>query len=165
MFPLTEKSPSSTDALCEIICKNLKSLEQKLSFYFSSATTECFDWVRDPNSSASVVGEDMTLQVQEQLIELKQDRGLKLRITDLPFGQFLVDCCHGVPILDNKAVFTLLPFSTTHLCELKHSSLTATKTKNREKLRAVEEELRVCFSPIPARISALFLSKQAQVSH
>ena len=44
-----------------------------MSFYFSSAFTECLDWVRDPYSSASVAGKDMTLQEQEELIELKQD--------------------------------------------------------------------------------------------
>ncbi|XP_077598774.1 SCAN domain-containing protein 3-like [Stigmatopora nigra] len=76
MFPLTDKQQSNTAALSEVIGKHLKSLEEKLSFYFSSASTECFDWVRDPYSSASVVRKDMTLQEQEEQTELRQDREL-----------------------------------------------------------------------------------------
>ena len=63
IFPFTPKQQNAnTAALCETISKHLKTLEDKLWFYFSSACTERFEWMRDPYSLSAVVGLDMTLQ-------------------------------------------------------------------------------------------------------
>ncbi|KAL7874293.1 hypothetical protein SRHO_G00052630 [Serrasalmus rhombeus] len=117
MFPLTQKWQDvvNTAALCEVIGKHLKILEEKLSFYFPSTFTESLDWVRDPYSSAAVFGKDMTLQEQEELTELRQDRSLKLSFADLSLDSFWLTAAKEFPILANRAISTLLPFSTTYL--------------------------------------------------
>ena len=76
----TEMQGINIAALCEPIGKHLKTHEQKLSFYFPSSSTDCLDWIRDPYSSAAVLGKDMTLQEQEEITALRQDHGLKLSL-------------------------------------------------------------------------------------
>ena len=131
MFPLTKKwHDVNTASLCEIIGKHLKTLEEKLSFYFPSTFTDCLDWVRDPYSSASVVGKDMTLQEQEELTELRQGTWFKTKFCQSTFGQFLVDCCQGVPHSSKQSYFNIapifissIPARISSLCSSKHAQI------------------------------------------
>jgi hypothetical protein len=64
-----------------------------------------------------------------------------------------------------KSVKMLIPFSTTYLCELGSSALNDIKTYKRERLRALDEEMRVAMSAVAPRIGLICSTKQAQISH
>jgi hypothetical protein len=59
----------------------------------------------------------------------------------------------------------LIPFSTTYLCELDISALNDIKTYKRERLRAIDEEMRVALSAVAPRIGVICSRKQAQIPH
>lgn len=84
----------------------------------------------------------MTLQEQEETTELRHNRELKVELCWSIFGQFLAACCQGVP----------------HSVSLQ-AGLQRQKEGDSEPLRKISC---VCLSSIPARVSALCLTKQAQ---
>jgi hypothetical protein len=53
-----------------------------------------------------------------------------------------------------KAVKILLQFSASYICEQDFSCLTDIKSKDRNRLLSVEEELRTCFSKIRPKTSS-----------
>lgn len=165
MFPLCNVHVNSC-TISDLITQHLKSLDERFNHYFPSESYAQFDWVRDPwSSSALESAKDWPLPTQEQLMEIREDRTLKMRFGDMELDRFWISVKKEYPAASSSAVAILLPFSTTYLCELSFSSLTYIKNKYRERLRTVDQELRVCLSSIPARIGRLCASHQAHVSH
>lgn len=165
MFPHYNEH-SKTKKYCDLISRHLQILEERFNTYFPAETFAGFDWIRDPwNSCALESAANLPMEAQEQLAEMREDRTLRMQFQEMPRDKFWISVEKDYPTLSRSAVDMLLPFATTYLCELSFSSLTLIKNKHRERLRALDEELRVCLSSIPARIEKLCSSTQAQVSH
>ena len=71
IFTITEKWKSEKSAIWFFRFFFFELWWKFIEIHFSSASTECLDWVRDPYSSASVGGKNMILQEQEELTKLR----------------------------------------------------------------------------------------------
>lgn len=124
-----------------------------------------YDWIRNPFSSLCTSSFNLTLQEEEELISISADRSLKIKFSEESVEDFWILMKEQFSKISEKALIILLQFLTSYLCELGFSTLTNMKTKKREKLLGVEEEMRVALSSIRPRISLITKNKQSQISH
>ncbi|GFT57634.1 SCAN domain-containing protein 3 [Trichonephila clavipes] len=104
------------------------------------------------------------MSVQEdQLLEIANDCGLKAAFATT-LSVFWNKVMAEYPEIATTALKSLLPFPTTYLCETGFSAVTATKSKQRNKLD-ISNTLRVSLSPITPRWDRLIATKQAQGSN
>jgi hypothetical protein len=78
------------------------------------------------------------------LIEISSDYELKLRFKSLSLNKVWLSVRKEKPLPAGKVTTTLLPFSTTYLCEKAFSSYTNLQTKQRNRLNA-EPDLKLFF--------------------
>ena len=69
------------------------------------------------------------------------------------------------PLLTREALKLLLPFGSSYFCEQGFSTLTEIKSKKRERLQIVDEEMRVGLSTTEPRLSLICSRKEVHVSH
>ena len=93
---------------------------------------------------------------------VSSDRGLKIKHAGVPIDTFWIAVKEE---LAKKALTILMQFSTSYLCELGFSTLHNIKSKKRERLCCIEEEMRVCLSEIHPDIEMVAKKHQAQDSH
>ena len=67
---------------------------------------------------------------------------------EMPLSEFWIKIRNEYSCIGNKAVTILLQFSPSNMCEIGFSILTNIKTKKRERLLAIEEEMRVAISNV-----------------
>jgi hypothetical protein len=163
MFPLVSKTNHSD--ILPLILDHLDSLHSQITHYFPSLTVEKYDWVRNPFVEVQSSDEEFTIEEEEELINISNDRTLKLKHSQEDLNKFWIGNKQEYPKLSEKAVKILLLFSTTYLCELGFSALATIKSTKRERLLSVEEEMRVCLSTIRPRINLICKKYQSHVSH
>ena len=90
---------------------------------------------------------------------------LKSNMLGVPIDTFWIAVKEEYPSLAKKALTILMQFLTSYLCELGFSTLRNMKSKKRERLCCIEEEMRVCLFEIRPDIEMVARKHQAQVSH
>lgn len=161
-FPTVDSNPSKSQIKLEIE-ETLKSLSKSFLKYFPKLDTSDSEWVINPYMEFE--GTNLGLEEQENLIDLRNDKVYKRIFAEKELSEFWISLISKFPLLSNKAVEYLLPFGSSYLCEHGFSALTEMKSKKRERLRMIDEEMRVCLSKIEPRISLLCSEKQSQISH
>ena len=160
MFPLLQISNS--EEMKNIIFKHLCILENDMDFYFPSLKTESYDWIRNPFVPSS---NNLSLKAEEELMAISCDRTLRLKYSEITIDSFWISVQQEYPVISEIAVSILLQFSTSYLCELGFSTLNNIKTKKRERLLGIEEEMRVSLSELRPNIEKVAKKNQAQISH
>ena len=146
-----------------LIGSHLKILSNKLDNYFPSLSVDLYDWIRNPFNELSSNSLNMfRLQEEEALTELQFDRSLKMKFNEVSLDMLWLSVKTYFPLVTAKVLSMLLQFSTSYLCEQAFSCLTNIKSKSRNRLPSVGEELRVCLSKIRTGIKELCKGKQAK---
>jgi len=85
------------------------------------------DWVRNPFMTESTEN-NIPTRLQENLLDVSSDRGLKMGYTETSLTQFWCDVENEYPDLGKHALNELLPFGSTYLCEVTFLSMAVIKS-------------------------------------
>jgi hypothetical protein len=94
-----------------LIISHLESLTENLDQYFSSLSSEMYDWIRNtfvyfsPNSQNL-----LCLQEEQQLTELQCDRTLNIKFNEASPDVFWISIRKEYPVISAKAVNILFQF-------------------------------------------------------
>ncbi|KAL4122684.1 hypothetical protein QTP88_014969 [Uroleucon formosanum] len=159
-----------------LILKSLHLLYENIKKYLPSLDVSSTDWVRNPFIDSAYETTLFTTDEESELIDIKNDRGLKLQYSKLVediaresklkkikinvnVSSFWINLLHEYPKISRKAMNAILPFSTSYICEAALSSMNAIKTKNRSQLKNLEDDMRVCLSTIRPRRNPILKRK------
>ncbi|UYV83979.1 hypothetical protein LAZ67_X000772 [Cordylochernes scorpioides] len=127
-----------------------KEVEETLTL-LSASFDKCFpyldvekmEWVVNPFMHCEI--QHLEEEMQENLIDLKNDLVFKRLFTEKELSEFWLCLNSKFPKLSNAAIESLLPFGSSYLCEQGFSTLTEMKSKKRERLQMIDEEMRLKF--------------------
>ncbi|XP_068208551.1 zinc finger BED domain-containing protein 5-like [Palaemon carinicauda] len=151
-----------------LILNHLEQLREAVDKYFPSLSTEKLDWIVSPLELADMAEElDFTAIEHDEFLDMSADSTLKVKFekSDVTLAAFWHGTLGEYPNLAKKAISLLLPFSTSYLCEQAFSAMATIKSKQRNRLLSLEDDMRVALSTIRPDIKSLCSKHQLQVSH
>lgn len=173
-FPLTEEfreyvtsvGDTSIDvsSLSQLISSHLEALIHQLTDYIPKKDLSGDLWVVNPFNEQAVQNAQLSVRLQDQLIELSTDQVIKLSFNNTCVDQFWMKLKKEYSDLSVAALKLLMPFATTYNCEQGFSTVVNVKTKSRNRLM-LEKDIVLCITKIKPDIKKIVECKQAQVSH
>lgn len=168
-FPsLQEPGYKGLGTVKNLILNHLEQLREAVDKYFPSLSTEKLDWIVSPFELADMAEElDFTAIERDEFLDMSADSTLKVKFekSDVTVAAFWHGTLGEYPNLAKKAISLLLPFSTSYLCEQAFSAMATIKSKQRNRLLSLEDDMRVALSTIRPDIKSLCSKHQPQVSH
>lgn len=158
---LIENEVTPNNDLISLIIEHLDRLKENFDFYFyeEMKNLEKYTWVKNPFQSGLVTG--ISTIADEELIELFEDSVVKLHFDGTKLLQFWLSVQNTYPTLHTAAVKVLLPFTTSYLCEVAFSSMTAIKNKYRNKLQ-LSNSLRLKITNIKVDVQDVIAKNRKQ---
>jgi len=138
----------------------LESLIASFLKYFPDLDVSNFEWVVNP-----FISTDINVNEEKILIDIRNDLVLKGIFKEKELSEFWLTLRQQYLQIVSKAIEALLPFGSSYLCEHGFSALPEMKSKKRERLQIVDEEMRVCLSKTEPRFSFMCSQKQSHHSH
>ena len=161
---LEGKSINLEGQLKSEIKSHLQQLKQELECYFPDLNdTELPIWkmTRNPFRINEYILPD---NLQEEFLEIKCNCTAKNDFEVMSLNEFWAKYLNIYKNVGSAALQTLLPFTSTYLCESGFSTLVNLETKCRSKLEC-EADMRCVLSSTKPRIKLLISNKQLHPSH
>ncbi|GFU69637.1 SCAN domain-containing protein 3 [Trichonephila clavipes] len=98
-----------------IVVDHLTTLEERIIHYFPKLDIKKFDWVRNPFLITYTSVFDLTLNEEEELILLSNNRYFILKHSEESINSFWINIRCDYPMIAKKALNILLQFSTSYL--------------------------------------------------
>ena len=160
-FPTVDENPLKAE-IKKMVEDTLERISASFDKYFPNLDVSGMEWVLNPFIERETKLEPET---EENLIELRNDIIFKNLFAEKELSEFWICLNRQYPLLTREALKLLLPFGSSYLCEQGFSTLTEMKSKKRERLQIVDEEMRVSLSTTEPRLSLICSRKEAHVSH
>uniref|UniRef100_A0A3P9HF94 DUF4371 domain-containing protein n=1 Tax=Oryzias latipes TaxID=8090 RepID=A0A3P9HF94_ORYLA len=141
--------------------QHLQDLHSQLGIYFPELDAS-FDWIRNPFGDKTHI-EQCTSKVSprevDSLVDIASDRTLKKTFREKGLTDFWLHIQPEHPQLADSALKLLMPFPTTHNCEVGFSTLVGLKTKQRNRI-SVDYDMRLKLSSLEQDIASLMAQKK-----
>ena len=102
---------------------------------------------------------------EEEFIDIRNDGDIKLLHSEMSLNGFWFKTQSENQSIGEKTLIILHQFFTTYLCETGFSVLTNLKTRKRERLLVVEEQMQVATSNVRPDTEKVCAKNQAQIFH